>query len=123
MDWVNKLQRERSHIATITMNPKFMFLTIIVVVVGDHNYRNLIRVRYRICFQGCLQRGLIMPTTSNVLHTTTMTPIVKDAKMKSQKKGGEYFTSQGMQCFKMCNSWCKKFKWPFQWGKVLHPKI
>jgi hypothetical protein len=38
MDWVKKLQRERSHIATITMNPKFMFLTIIVVV-GDHNYR------------------------------------------------------------------------------------
>lgn len=38
MDWVKKLQRERSHIATITMNPKFMFLTSIVVV-GDHNYR------------------------------------------------------------------------------------
>jgi hypothetical protein len=29
-------------------------------------------------------------------------------KMKSQKKGDEYLlTSQGMQCFKMCNSWCK----------------
>jgi hypothetical protein len=59
--WIGltKLQRERSHIATITMNPKFMFLTIIVVL-GDHNYRNLIRVRYRIsCFQrfACLQRS------------------------------------------------------------------
>jgi hypothetical protein len=96
MDWVKKLQRERSHIATIiNMNPKFMFLTIIVVV-GDHNYRNLIRVRYRIMFSrllACLlaKRLIIMPT-SNVLHTTSsMTPInCKDAKMKSQKKGGEY---------------------------------
>jgi len=39
MDWVKKLQRERSHIATITMNPKFIMFLTSIVVVGDHNYR------------------------------------------------------------------------------------
>lgn len=48
-----------------------------------------------------------MPTSNCASHNFHDTNC-KDAKMEKPKKGGEHFTSQeGMQCFKMCNSWCK----------------